>query len=883
MRKRFPSRRLSVKHPVMNHHKRIIGYFCLVILLLILSLEHADAEQITIPITPGTLSTTTGVSGSTRLSLEGYHMSELPGNPAIPSKVLNLLVPPDIEWDSLDLSLTDIQTIEIDGKFHIAPAAPDRSGTGSSPVLSWAGNSHIADGKNQDVYSTDAAFPSAFAEKLPYSQMRKWAFARIRVYPVQYHPVSGKILRLEQMTLILTFDRTGDKPSGPILNDKVMDGIAPEMFDNFNEAKAWYTSSGTDAAGTPDYHVRVPESGNFIDPPGAAETFDYVIITTSTIVSGSTRLASFISHKQSRGHSVLVITESDFDGLTGQAPNHRAEKIRQWLINNYLGYQIRYVLLIGDPTPYESAGVNEDIPMKMCWPRSGESIYEESPTDGFYADLTGDWDRDDDQLFGEWSDYDAFGGVDFAMEVWVGRIPVYSGDTATLDSILDKIIAYEIQNDVHWREHALLPMSFSKLSYDGAPLAEQMKHDFLNSRKYSSYTQYQQGGSSCSTLPPADSIYESNEELRGGTVVRDRWASGNFGLVLWWGHGSQTTAVVGPDECFDGTLFDSSQAGSLNDMQPAFTFQCSCNNAYPENAGNLAYAILKQGGIGTVSATRVSWFNTGVGYGDFDGSSTNSGMGYEFADRLTQNQPAGQALYTAKFSTLNNTIYNTRLMNHYDFNLYGDPSTYINVPRAFSVGHCSPRIESLNDGSAYNWINDGSGTWSVTGGVYRMTGTQPQISTTRFSYYNAPQTDFIYEARVRKTQGNGNASMGLYFRSSNGTENQNAYVFNIHSNGSFMFYKYVAGVYYMITDWTSNPAILSGLGLWNTLRVEAQGSTFNLYCNDTLLGTYTDTSLATGAVGVKAYDTAGETDTVEFDDIRIKCGDPMPWMNLLLD
>jgi hypothetical protein len=92
--------------------------------------------------------------------------------------------------------------------------------------------------------------------------------------------------------------------------------------------------------------------------------YDYVIITTNAIEAGSTKLASFITHKQSLGHTVLVVTEDDFGGLTGQAPNHKAERIRQWLKNNYVSKGIKYVLLIGDPHPYESG--EGDIPMKMC-------------------------------------------------------------------------------------------------------------------------------------------------------------------------------------------------------------------------------------------------------------------------------------------------------------------------------------------------------------------------------------------------------------------------------------------------------------------------------------------------------------------------------------
>jgi hypothetical protein len=127
--------------------------------------------------------------------------------------------------------------------------------------------------------------------------------------------------------------------------DTVMDDIAPEIFLNYDEASDWYDQKlGTE--------------------PRA--TYDYVINTTNLIETHSAKLSSFITHKQSLGHTVLVVTEGDFGSLTGQAPNQKAEKIREWLKNNYASKGIKYVLLIGDPHPYKSG--EGDIPMKMCWP-----------------------------------------------------------------------------------------------------------------------------------------------------------------------------------------------------------------------------------------------------------------------------------------------------------------------------------------------------------------------------------------------------------------------------------------------------------------------------------------------------------------------------------
>ncbi|HEY93944.1 MAG TPA: hypothetical protein G4O15_03265 [Dehalococcoidia bacterium] len=135
--------------------------------------------------------------------------------------------------------------------------------------------------------------------------------------------------------------------------------------------------------------------------------YDYVIITTSDIVDNSEYLEFFIKMKENNGHMVKIVTESDFEGLTGQHPNDTADKIRKWLQDYHAGLGIDYVLLIGDPDP-DSFKENEDsvgdIPMKMCYPRYFR-VGEGSPTDLYYSNLTSNWDLDGDGFYHESLDY----------------------------------------------------------------------------------------------------------------------------------------------------------------------------------------------------------------------------------------------------------------------------------------------------------------------------------------------------------------------------------------------------------------------------------------------------------------------------------------------
>ncbi|MCK5055742.1 MAG: hypothetical protein KAT34_03755 [Candidatus Aminicenantes bacterium] len=583
----------------------------------------------------------TGDDGFHKIVMKGFYSASVSGFPGLPARLYRAVVPPEIKLKSIKVSCVREGITNL-GEFNIKQVPHD---------VTRADGRKIMGGKT-DVYSTNSFFPGHCIEYVGFSQMRKWRIVSFRYSPFQYNPVTKELQVVSALQVTIDYKK-GERTRAIEfeLGDSLMDKRTAKYVINHKESLNWYKPTKDS------------------DTPRTA-TYDYVIITTNAIESASIQLSDFMSNLVGRGFSPLVITEDEFGGLTGQAPDGTAEKIRQWLQANYIAYGIKYALLIGNPDPDDPANGSDsvgDIPMKMCWPRYGSGSYEQSPTDSFYADLTGNWDLDGDLYYGEWEDFTGAGGVDFSNEIFVGRIPVYSG-TADLDSILAKTINYAYSTDTAWRLNALLPISFSDAGYDGAPLAEQMMDDYLHAAGYSTWTLYQQGNGACGP----DSIYPSDEELRGGTVVRDRWSANDYGLVVWWGHGSTARAIVGYNGCDDGYLMDYTYAPALDDAHPSFVYQNSCYNGLPENSLNLQYALLKNGGIGTVSATRVSWYNTGVGYGSFDGSTTNSGIGYEFASRIAAEQPAGEALYNAKASMVPDM--NTRLMNFYDFNLYGDPA-----------------------------------------------------------------------------------------------------------------------------------------------------------------------------------------------------------------
>jgi hypothetical protein len=313
--------------------------------------------------------------------------------------------------------------------------------------------------------------------------------------------------------------------------------------------------------------------------------------------------------------------------------------------------------------------------MKRCWPRLAEDNNWMAPTDYFYADLTGNWDLNADGFFGDYGGDRGTGGVDFLNEVYVGRIPVYPG--ASLDSVLAKIITYGTSSDIAWRGNFMLPLSYSDKDTDGAYLGEAMINEYIAPSGMSYHRLYMQG----TLCADADSSFTSEEELVDGATLAC-WNSNQYGMVLWWGHGSETEAALGYGGCGWGTIINSSGASSLDDTHPSFVFQCSCNNGTPEATDNLGTALLYNGAITTVSASRVSFYKIGPWNNDYQYYADNASIGYYYAQILAlENRTAAEALFMTKSDMgagLNGKWEDgASWMNLFDFNLYGDPSTQL--------------------------------------------------------------------------------------------------------------------------------------------------------------------------------------------------------------
>jgi hypothetical protein len=398
---------------------------------------------------------------------------------------------------------------------------------------------------------------------------------------------------------------------------------------------------------------------------------------------GLQQLENFAQHKRNRGFAVHIFTPDAWGGGQGQAA---AENLRNWLINTAPALSAEYLLIIGDPSPdigpMPMKKTHPEHNAQQSWATPGWAV----PTDYYYADLHGNWDLDGDGFFGEFGDISepeatrgdfGPGGIDRIYDLKVGRIPWYQqANTQEVDHILAKTILYQNADtsSIAWRRSALIATEGENRFFFG----EGVRNDVLIPNNFSSYRVYDaaciergmNNGDPC--LSPIQGQPDALECTPPNVV--HGWNNFHPGLVMWLTHGSGSGAA---------SVMSSGLATTLNDDKPAFTFQASCYNSQPEATNNVSFALLKNGAISTVGATRISHGPGGPMV--LQNTATNAGMGYEYSRRMIAlNENSGTAFFELKQSiSLQNRWWYWK--NLCAFNIYGDPQvglqdSYIEPP-----------------------------------------------------------------------------------------------------------------------------------------------------------------------------------------------------------
>ncbi|HNY26473.1 MAG TPA: S8 family serine peptidase, partial [Candidatus Sumerlaeota bacterium] len=179
----------------------------------------------------------------------------------------------------------------------------------------------------------------------------------------------------------------------------------------------------------------------------------------------------------------------------------------------------------------------------------------------------------------------------------------------------------------------------------------------------------------------------------------------------------------------------------------------------------------------------------------------------------------------------------------------------------------TPYSEDFSDGLAQGW-QPATGTWSVTGGEYRVEAAVQTLVCSR--YMNKTWSDVEAEVKARRvTTDSGTGYAGLMLRASadyNFDNTGTGYGFLIDArNSTYLVFYGNAVAFSGIAGWTVSPVIQSDV---NVIKASAVGTQLKFYVNGTLVWQGTDSRAASGHVAITGLASSGQA--TFFDDVRVE-------------
>lgn len=398
-------------------------------------------------------------------------------------------------------------------------------------------------------------------------------------------------------------------------------------------------------------------------------------------------LKVYTNWKTDIGDMIAVKTIEEIKTLSGcDLP----EKIRTFIINTNNITKFHYVLLIGS---------YDDIPARMVQPAYNTPSHYSGVlnvrfcSDQYYADLHGDWDDNNNGIYGEYPD----DNITFNTDVFVGRVPFNSPHL--IEDYLRRVIMFQ-QDNRNYKQNVILAgavlyfQNEDGLGYpfiDGAEVLEYLKKNIIEKEEaLKTFAFYEKEGWKKSSFP-------CNEALDEGNLFY-LWQKG-AGYVNIEAHGSPWAVYRKTWNADDGNnipesiemtsscFIDTFSPDYLSNLRPSVIFVNSCLTADPDY-DNLCLALLKQGAINYIGGTTVIY---GVSDWKNEQSGGSSSFNYFFTQALIKEKISiGKAFYKSKM------IY-TDFFNFYDvylneapvvnqitllsFNLFGDPSISFDVKK----------------------------------------------------------------------------------------------------------------------------------------------------------------------------------------------------------
>ncbi|MBO7616113.1 MAG: T9SS type A sorting domain-containing protein [Bacteroidales bacterium] len=331
------------------------------------------------------------IQGYEQIQFTNCMQSALKGQPSLPWQSVSLMLPQGMEAVSIEVELSDFQTVE--GSHSLYPY--QSALTYSDPVRKQFE-------KDEALYASKSVYPAQAYGNLSTHYMNGIGFAFSTFTPVQYVPATGEVRYATKATVrIMTAASKADHSRKLWLNGG-------------NAERAMKLAQNPEMLQTYNYRGRTVGG------------YDLLVITKQQYVDS---FDDYVNFYQARGLRTRVVDlETILSTMDGR---DNPEKLRNYIIQEYEENGIMMVNLAGDVPGIPYRGL-------YCFADSG-SGYEDNdiPADLYYAALDGDWNDDGDNHWGE------IGEDDLLPELGIGRMCF--SNQSELDNMLHKSMTYQTE------------------------------------------------------------------------------------------------------------------------------------------------------------------------------------------------------------------------------------------------------------------------------------------------------------------------------------------------------------------------------------------------------------------------------------------------------
>ena len=337
-----------------------------------------------------------------------------PGDPSLPVKYLTFSVPYDAYNISVSATCGNAQEICVP-MWLVPEQEPQAISVPKNPFTD----------PNLDIYDIDSYFPANVAT------ISNEGFLdgdnhliTVAIRPVQFNGARNLVKLNKSINISISYI------SGNGIEQMAMKPILKYVDNNRAETLQQVTDMVANPNSVEAFRGPLAMQPRSVEP---MEMFEYCVITSRELAPAFKRLIALKRHK---GYDAGIVCMEDIlacpeyqDGDVVSGINDDAGKLRAYLTDAYR-YGTRYVLL---------GGKEPHVPVRYAHNDTYTTdSYPSIPTDMYFADLTGNWDKDCDCKYGEFSS----DKVDFYAELFVGRL--LCENIYEIDNYTEKLLRYEL-------------------------------------------------------------------------------------------------------------------------------------------------------------------------------------------------------------------------------------------------------------------------------------------------------------------------------------------------------------------------------------------------------------------------------------------------------